>query len=104
MEPIKPRREKAPALRSGSSMINPVTNPGPIDPVTDPEQENQVDAALLESDDISIPPDLPPLEPIPESNTDDETDEEPELESTPNPPTPHQDKIRVPTKTFRKNL
>ncbi|KAG9414681.1 hypothetical protein AC1031_008083 [Aphanomyces cochlioides] len=96
IEPIKPRREKAPAPRSGSSM----TNPGPIDPYHDPEQENPVDDAPLESDDISIPPDLPPLEPIPEIDTDDETDEGPDLESTPHSPTPHQDKIRVPTKTF----
>ncbi|KAH9131928.1 hypothetical protein AeRB84_021514, partial [Aphanomyces euteiches] len=70
-----------------------MTNPGPTDPFRDPGHENPVDAAPLYSDDISIPPDLPPLEPIPE--TDDETDEGPQLEST-----PLQDKTRVPTKTF----
>ncbi|CAK4680757.1 unnamed protein product, partial [Aphanomyces euteiches] len=42
-----------------------------------------------------IPSDLPPLEPIPEIDTDEETDEGPQLEST-----PLQDKTRVPTKTF----
>ncbi|CAK5239901.1 unnamed protein product, partial [Aphanomyces euteiches] len=72
-----------------------MTNPGPTDHFRDPGHKNLVDAAPLESDDISIPPDLPPLEPIPEINTDDETDEGPQLEST-----PLQDKTRVPTKTF----
>ncbi|CAK5032755.1 unnamed protein product [Aphanomyces euteiches] len=72
-----------------------MTNPGPTDPFRDPGHENPVDAAPLYSDDISIPPDLPPLEPIPETDTDDETDEGPQLEST-----PLQDKTRVPTKTF----
>ncbi|KAH9102717.1 hypothetical protein AeMF1_020755, partial [Aphanomyces euteiches] len=91
IEPTTPRREEIPAPRGGSLM----TNPGPTDPFRDPGHENPVDAAPLYSDDISIPSDLPPLEPIPEIDTDEETDEGPQLEST-----PLQDKTRVPTKTF----
>ncbi|CAK4292541.1 unnamed protein product, partial [Aphanomyces euteiches] len=72
-----------------------MTNPGPTDPFRDPGHENPVDAAPLYSDDISIPSDLPPLEPIPEIDTDNETDEGPQLEST-----SLQDKARVPTNTF----
>ncbi|CAK4959574.1 unnamed protein product, partial [Aphanomyces euteiches] len=72
-----------------------MANLGPTDPLHDPGHENPVDAAPLESDDISIPPDLPPLESIPEVDTDEETDEGPQLEST-----PLQDKTRVPTNTF----
>ncbi|KAH9084275.1 hypothetical protein LEN26_020965, partial [Aphanomyces euteiches] len=91
IEPTTPRREEFPAPRGGSLM----TNPGPTDPFRDPGHENPVDAAPLYSDDISIPSDLPPLEPIPEIDTDEETDEGPQLEST-----PLHDKTRVPTKTF----